>query len=428
MNIDCEKIREKLAELINDHIDPQEDSALSNHLKQCPGCAKYYNELKHDDEALSDFANSMQPVISRIEIKINKQLETEKINTIPIRKYRILKLAAAALIFFGIIVTLNQFGILFDGSSTAWAKVSQIILEVRTITFNISIGKGPVVACAASGKKFKQELPNGIEAIFDYDKSKMLVLNPNDKTSMNIDLSGLPIMPSNMFGNLKSTIEILKQCPDTIVKRLGKKIINNNEAAGIHVYLDTSIDLEIWYTTKDDVPILILAEKMIGQTNVTFSDFNFETITDESVFDLRTPENYTKIESVKMDLKNLSEQDLIDGLKAWAGLMGNKFPEKLDLAIIQEHSKDIEKMLNEKGTTDIEKALIVIKIMRGLIFISQLEVKWYYKSDNIELGNANNAIFWYQPERSKTYRVLYGDLHFADVEAENLPKTLLRTD
>jgi hypothetical protein len=423
MNINCEIVREKLAGCINEHIDPKEDAVLSEHLKQCPQCSKYYNELKADDEALGDLADSMRPVISRIETNINKELETEKTKTVPIYNNKVLRLAAAALILFGIFAVLNQFGIIPDGTNTAWAKVSKIILEVRTITFNISIGKGSAVFCTASGRKFKQELPNGVEAIFDYDKRKMLLLNPNDKTSMNIELSGLPIVPSNMFENLKSAIEILKVCPDTIVKRLGKKIINNKEAAGIHVYLDDSIDIKIWYVIKEDVPVLIEASKMMGQTNVIFSDFNFDAIADEAVFNLNVPENYTKIESVKMDLKNLSEQDLIEGLKAWAGLMDNKFPEKLDLAIIQEHSKVIEQTLNEKGVSDAEKALIGIKIMRGLMFISQLEVKWQYNSDNTKLGDTDTAIFWYQPEQSKTYRVLYGDLHIADVEPENLPKT-----
>jgi outer membrane lipoprotein-sorting protein len=392
-------------------------------LKQCPQCDKYYSELKADDLALSDFANSMQPVITRIETNINKELETGKTKTISIRRNIFLKLAVAAVILFGIITALERFGIILDGAGTAWAKVSKIILEVRTITFNVSIGKGPVVICTAGGKKFKQELPNGVEAVFDYDKSKILLLNPNDKTFMNIELSGLPIMPSNLFENLKSAVEILKQCPDTIVKRLDKKNINNKEAAGIHVYLDNSIDIKIWYDIKDDIPVLIVADKLIGQTNVTFSDFNFDVIADESAFNLSVPENYTEIKSVKMDLKNLSEQDIVEGLKAWAGLLDNKFPEKLDLAIIQEHSKIIEQALNEKGVSDIEKALITIKIMRGLMFAGQLEVKWYYRGDNIKLGDANAAIFWYRPENSKTYRVLYGDLHFADVVSENLPGT-----
>jgi len=422
MKITCEIIREKLTVFINDHTDPKEDSALIEHLEQCPECNKYYHGLKSDDQALSDFANSMQPILARIEANINKELETKKIRTISTKENRILRIAVAAVILIGITITLNQFGIILDGTSTAWAKVSQIILETKTITFNVVIGKGPSVFCTASQKRLKQELSSGVEAIFDYDKKKILVLNSNDKTAVNIELSGLPILPSNLFANFRSTIEILKEYPDTIIKRLEKKDINNKEAAGIHVYLDESIDIKIWYDAKDNLPVLVMAEKMIGHTNVVFSDFNFDVIVDESVFNLDIPENYTELESVKMDLKNLTEQDLIEGLREWASLMENEFPEKLDLAIIQEHSKVIEQTLNEKGISDVEKSLIVIKIMRALMFIDQLKVKWHYFSDNVKLGDENTAIFWYQPRTSKTYRVLYGDLHISNVSPEHLPK------
>ena len=422
MKITCEMIREKIDIIINDRIDPKEDNVLAEHLKQCPQCNKYYQELKADDQALSDFADSMQPILARIENNINKELETEKIRTISIWKNKTLRIAVAAAIIIAAFITLNQFGIILDGTSAAWAKVSQIILETQTISFNVAIGKGPSVFCIASQKKIKQKLPLGVEAIFDYDKKKILVLNPNDKTAMNIELSGLPILPSNLFVDFKSAVEILKEYPDTIVERLEKKIINNKQTAGIRVSLDESIDIKIWYDTKDNTPVLVIAEKMIGQTDVVFSDFNFNVIADDSVFNLDIPEDYTEIEPVKMDLKNLTEQDLVAGLRAWAGLMQNKFPEKLDLAIIQQRSEIIEQTLNEKGMSDVDKSLIVIKIMRALMFIDQLTVECHYFSDNVKLGDANTAIFWYLPMNSKTYRVLYGDLHIENVSPENLPQ------
>jgi len=422
MKITCENIREKLDVFINDRIDPKEDAELTEHLKQCPECNKYYHELKTDDQALSEFADSMQPVLARIERNITNELETEKIRAISNQKIIILKIAVAAVILIGVTIALNQFGIILNVTGTAWAKVSQIILEIQTISFNVTIGKGPSVFCTASQKKIKQKLPLGVEAIFDYDKKKILVLNPNDRTAMNIELSGLPILPSNLFVDFKSAIELLKEYPDTVVKQLGKKVINNKQTKGIHVYMDESIDIKIWYDAKDNTPVLVIAEKMIGQTEVVFSDFNFDVIEDESLFNMEIPENYTQIESVKMDLKNLTEQDLVEGLRAWAGLMQDRFPEKLDLAIIQQYSDSIEQTLNEKGMSDVDKSLIVIKIMRALMFIDQLNVKWYYFGENVKSGDANTAIFWYQPRISKTYRVLYGDLHIANVSPENLPK------
>jgi outer membrane lipoprotein-sorting protein len=422
MNIDCEKIRDKLVDCISDHIEPKEDTTLIEHLRQCSACSKYYDELKADDQALSDFASSMQPILSRIEANVSKELETAKTRTIFSSKNRILRLAVAAVILIAVTLALNQFGIVFDGTSTAWAKVSQIILAIQTTTFDAVIGNGPVVSCTASERKLKQKLPNGVEAIFDYDKRKILLLNPNDKTVMAIELSSLPIIPANLFKNLKETIEILKKCPDTIIKRLGKKEINNEEAAGIHIYLDESIDIKIWYKTKDNMPVLIIAKNMIGQTNVVFSNFNFDVMIDDSAFNLAIPEDYTEIKSVKMDFKNLSEQDLIKGLGEWASLMGNNFPEKLDLSIIQKYSKTIEQKLNEEGKSDIEKAMIVIKIIRALMFTQQIQTNWKYDGRGLQLGDKDAAIFWYMPTGSKTYRVLYGDLHIADVNSENLPQ------
>jgi len=421
MNMNCEKIREKLADAISDKSDPKEDAALEEHLEQCSECNKYYNDLQADDQILSEFVDSMQPILSRIENNISKELKTEKAGTVYVRKNKFLRFVAAAVILIGIIVTLNQFGIILDGTSTAWANVSQRILNIRTITFNAVMGNGPVVFCTANDRKLKQKLPSGVEAIFDYDKGKILMLNPNDKTAMTIELSSLPIIPSNLLENLKTTVEILKECPDTIVKRLGKSKINNKEAAGIHIYLDKSIDIKIWYNPQDNMPVSIIAENMIGQTNVVFSDFNFNVATDESVFNLDIPENYTRIESAKMDFGNLTEHDLAEGLRTWASVMDNKFPEKLDLAIIQEHAKVIDQKLNEKGMSDVEKALTVIKIMRALMFIQQIQTDWHYYGGGVELGDTSKAIFWYLPKGSEKYTVLYGDLHIANVKPQDLP-------
>ena len=60
---------------------------------------------------------------------------------------------------------------------------------------------------------------------------------------------------------------------------------------------------------------------------------------------------------------------------------------------------------------------------RGLVFISQLPGgTWRYAGQNVRFGDPAVPIFWYQPQGSTTWRVLYADLHAADVTAENLPK------
>ncbi len=47
---------------------------------------------------------------------------------------------------------------------------------------------------------------------------------------------------------------------------------------------------------------------------------------------------------------------------------------------------------------------------------------WHYAGAGVKLGDAEKAIFWYQPQGSDTCRVVYGDLNVKDVAPEDLPK------
>jgi hypothetical protein len=59
--------------------------------------------------------------------------------------------------------------------------------------------------------------------------------------------------------------------------------------------------------------------------------------------------------------------------------------------------------------------LLFIRFFKG-------QGEWHYAGNGVKFGDAETAIFWYQPEGSETYRVIYGDLSVKDVAAENLPK------
>jgi hypothetical protein len=64
------------------------------------------------------------------------------------------------------------------------------------------------------------------------------------------------------------------------------------------------------------------------------------------------------------------------------------------------------------------------KVVRGITFPHRLppESDWNYTGKDVKFGDADKAIFWYRPQGSDTYRVIYGDLSVKDVAKENLPK------
>lgn len=61
---------------------------------------------------------------------------------------------------------------------------------------------------------------------------------------------------------------------------------------------------------------------------------------------------------------------------------------------------------------------------RGIMFMMKLPAESIsrYAGENVKHGDADTAIFWYQPSGSETYRVIYGDLSVKDVAPENLPQ------
>lgn len=67
---------------------------------------------------------------------------------------------------------------------------------------------------------------------------------------------------------------------------------------------------------------------------------------------------------------------------------------------------------------DLERVMLI-----GRVLTLERGVKGYgYKADGAKLGDEGKIIFWYRPEGSEKYRVVYGDLHVGDVAADALPE------
>ena len=61
---------------------------------------------------------------------------------------------------------------------------------------------------------------------------------------------------------------------------------------------------------------------------------------------------------------------------------------------------------------------------RALMFVKQLPASadWHYAGAGVKKGDAGKAIFWYHAKDASSYRVIYGDLHVADVPVSGAPQ------
>ena len=80
--------------------------------------------------------------------------------------------------------------------------------------------------------------------------------------------------------------------------------------------------------------------------------------------------------------------------------------------------------MKRAGLMEEQQIEVATRWGQGYVFIRfyKGQGQWHYAGQGVKLGDGSKAIFWYQPQESETWRVIYGDLRGEDVAAENLPQ------
>jgi len=155
------------------------------------------------------------------------------------------------------------------------------------------------------------------------------------------------------------------------------------------------------------------------------SDFQFDVELDDSLFNLTPPDGYTRLD-IQVDTDEVSEQSLIEFLRMWTTwVKDGRFPPTLDPTKLAKYSMEMVKngqFVNEGQISEQELHEKSLKMTRGLMFLLKMPAgsNWRYAGENVKFGDADTAIFWYRPEGSQTYRVIYGDLNVKDVAQEDI--------
>jgi len=295
-------------------------------------------------------------------------------------------------------------------------------LNARTIVFDLVIGNNedsPVMHEEVSGSRIKRTISNmpALVMILDLDDNKMLALDTHGKTAGYVDLGQVGEKTQNYIESVRKIIVELQNGPD--IEKLPEREVDGKRAIGFKGG-NAREKITIWADPRTALPIRIELE--IGQMCIIFKDFEFDPQIEEISMDV--PPGYT-LDQTQSDLSDPSEQDFVESLRIWAEIvLDGTFP---DAVSTEDYMKDVA-ILGQKipqlDLPDTEKGQLGGKFGRGMLFFQNFEMRgeWHYGGKGTRLGDADKAIFWYLPEGSQAYRVIYGDLHVADVAPENLPE------
>lgn len=338
------------------------------------------------------------------------------------------KLAAAAVIVVAALIGLQFVG----GSTVTFAQVIQPILNANTAVLDIVIGvddpNTPVIHDMIMGSRIRRTMSNiaGNVSIIDLENGRILSLTEAKKEAVYIDLKGLPSMP-NYMEQLRTVIVQLQDSPHFFVEDLGTRDIDGRKAVGFLAKHPRS-EITIWADAKTGLPIRI--DQKDGQMFVIAKNLQFDAPMDETLFSMDVPSGY-KLQQTDLDLFSATEADFVEGLRIMAEKFGDgQFPDSVALEDYLKRVPEITKKFEQLKLSDEEQLVLGKKMQQYILFLRFFkgEGKWYYRGKGVMLGTADKPIFWYRPRGAKTYRVIYGDLHVADVAPENLPEPLATDD
>jgi hypothetical protein len=258
-----------------------------------------------------------------------------------------------------------------------------------------------------------QDTENGVKGIS---------LVPPTKSYVVFEMANIPNDPAK---DPWVTIERLRALPARADAALGRREIDGRLLEGFQVR-EEDATTTVWLDPKSGQ--LVRAEVEFAKApgmNTILSDFQLDALLPDSFFSLEPPAGYTAVQ-VAADVTSVTERDFIEFLRLWSNwTVDAAFPPTVsgvEIARVAVQMAREGKFVGPYAPAyGAERQPQVM--YRGLVFSTQLPAgTWRYAGQNVRFGDPATPIFWYQPQGSPTWRVVYADLHVADVAPENLPK------
>jgi outer membrane lipoprotein-sorting protein len=346
-----------------------------------------------------------------------------------IMKSPFIKVAAAAIIIIAVLIGLTPFG----RPTPLFAEIIQPFLTARTASFKMTMqveGAPTQKFDCLYAEPIRMRQTNeeqGAVVVSDLQKGKIVTLVPAQKKAFVMELENLPEDQSqfNMFIEIRKRILETQESEDTTVEFLGEMKINGMTTIGYHVQ-KPGVDMTVWADKRTKLPVQM--KNSMGPVTYTMTDIVFDVEVDEKLFSQEIPAEYT-VHTLQVDASEPTEKDLVNLFRTWAEHMDGNLPSDFEQNVITEFVRYQRKKMKDKGQEPSEEDVmglqkIIQKINRGGMFVQSLpaESNWCYVGADVKFGDSEKAVFWYKPEGSETFRVIYGDLHIENIAQDELPR------
>jgi hypothetical protein len=313
-----------------------------------------------------------------------------------------------------------------DGKTVTWAQVIEPIRSARTISCDMIISRDEnnlsmhEIIVGSHIRRTMSNIPN-IVMILDMNAGKMLMLDSASMTATYVDIQGdLQNRTQSYINFLRDIITRLRDNPD--IENLGEQLIDGCKVIGFRGK-DPNDEVTIWADAVTALPVRV--DLRVGQVSAILMNIELDALVDESLLSMDVPAGYTK-KDTQLDLGNATEQDFVESLRVWAKVLGDgTFPDAIGTENAMKEMPMLVQKVKAMNLSEEQATKVGMAFGKGILFHQIIDKRgddWKYVGAGVKLGDASRAVFWYRPEGSPNYRVIYGDLTVKDVAPENLPQ------
>lgn len=302
-------------------------------------------------------------------------------------------------------------------------EVARKLHDARTLSFRQAIslpGADPVIfrVFYREPGRTRTEMPNGEVMIADATRGETLILDPAARTATQIrDRKGETPENAVEAGAL-AMLRSLRDLAPREGKRVGDRVIGGVTARGFRVPVEGAT-LTIWVDPEAQIPVEVETELPsmpdAGQ-RVTLSDIVLNPEVADAQFALAVPAGY-QVKAAESD-EIEPEAAVAEILRRYAAGHDGQFPATLgDVATARSLLAEARKAAGPPA--DDIRLFGSLGVIGTFPFTLPNRV---YRPDGAKLGDRDRAVFWYPIEGTAKFKAVYGDLHVAEVAADQLPK------
>jgi outer membrane lipoprotein-sorting protein len=335
---------------------------------------------------------------------------------------------AVAFILIGFIGYLIMSG----GAQRAYAEVVEQLRNARSLTYTMTQQiEGSPIPDIAREREYVFKEPHYIR-VSNLNRGYS-VRNMAEKKGLWVWMSQKKYVEQNFTdapyeeAQVSQVINEMRSLPERADEVLDEREMDGHNVRGFRV-THKGLEKTLWVDVKTGDLVRMEGEFVNDPgSHFVIENIRFNIEYDDAFFSLEPPSGFTPLQ---VDISSLpSEQDLINTLDFYTSHhVDGLFPEALNLTefetFIMKSGKFREPEL--EGMTREEQLKIVLEIYdmcrRGLSFILPLKPQeWHYAGKGVKRGAPDTPVFWYKPDGSETFRVVYADLEVRDVAPEDLP-------